>query len=69
MVGRVLTGNGISRYGEGTGAHQGAGPLRVLRGEAVAQQTPHQRALDVDPIIPRNSVSPAPGRHWPPSHQ
>jgi 5-methylcytosine-specific restriction endonuclease McrA len=30
------------------------GPLRVLRREAVAQQIPYQRALEVDHIIPRN---------------
>jgi len=30
------------------------GPLRVLRREAVAQQSPHQRALEVDHIVPRN---------------
>ena len=33
------------RLGEGPGAHQGAGPLRVLRRQAVAQQTPHPWAL------------------------
>ncbi|TVS03745.1 MAG: hypothetical protein EA413_10040 [Cyanobium sp. PLM2.Bin73] len=108
MVGRVLTGNGITRYGDGQysligaeelsdserdallqlcrqrldgfreqrgeevfahrspppqpdqrlgevpGAHQGTGPLRVLRRQAVGEQTPHQRALEVAPIIPRN---------------
>jgi hypothetical protein len=95
-VGRVLTGNGITRYGERdallqlcrqrlvgfrvrpgvrrwlvsllrslrlrpsltppqpdqqlgdvSGAHKGTGPLRVLRCQAVVQQTPHQRALSL----------------------
>jgi 5-methylcytosine-specific restriction endonuclease McrA len=30
------------------------GPLRMLRSRAVAQQTPHQWALEVDHIVPRN---------------
>ncbi len=33
------------RLGEGPGAHKGTGPLRVLRLQAVAEQTPHQWAL------------------------
>jgi hypothetical protein len=82
MVGRVLTGNVITCYGEGLttlmGAEElsdserdtllhfpasgsvkvrvlarGTGPLRVLRRQAVAQQTPHQQALEVAPIIPK----------------
>ncbi len=45
------------RLGEIPGAHQGTGPLRVLRRQAVAQQTPHQRALEVAPIIPKAQPS------------
>jgi HNH endonuclease. len=46
------------RLGKVPGAHPRQGPLRVLRGEAVAWQTEHQRALGVDHIVPRNQGGP-----------
>jgi hypothetical protein len=76
MVGKVLTGNGITAYGDGhdslicgdelsdaerderfgevRGSPMRPGPLRVMRCVAVAQQIPHQRALEVDHIVPKN---------------
>ena len=59
MVGKVLTGNGITRCERGTYALVGGSiTVRVLtrpRGRCeCCEAHEHQRALDVDHIVPRN---------------
>ena len=59
MVGKVLTGNGITRWEKGTYALVGGSiTVRVLtraRGRCeCCEAHEHQRALDVDHIVPRN---------------
>jgi hypothetical protein len=48
------------RFGEVRGSPMRPGPLRVLRREAVAQQIPYQRGLEVDHIIPKTRAAPTP---------